>query len=60
MNKKEPTYENFSVWAAYAAVKNGEWTEDDFNIWASTVWNDGADSDRQMEELLEKESMLDS
>ena len=60
MNKKEPTYENFSVWDAYAAVKNGEWTEDDFHIWASTVWNDGADSDRQMEELLEKESMLDS
>jgi len=54
MNKKEPTYENFPVWDAYAAVKNGEWTEDDFNIWAGTVWNDGADSNEEMAKAYEE------
>jgi hypothetical protein len=48
MNKKEPTYDNYPFWDAYKAVKNGEWTEEEFHIWASTVWNDGADSEKEL------------
>jgi hypothetical protein len=45
---KDTTYENFPFWDAYKCVKNGEWTEDDFHVWAQTVWNDGANSDEEM------------
>ena len=48
MNKKETTYENFPFWDAYKEVKAGNWTEEDFHIWASTVWNDGADNEKEM------------
>ena len=47
---KATTYENYPFWEAYKAVKNGEWTEDQFHLWASSVWNDGADTADEMRE----------
>jgi len=44
MMNKQTTYENYPFWDAYKAVKNGEWTEEELHLWATTVWNDGADS----------------
>jgi hypothetical protein len=55
---KDTTYENFPFWDAYKCVKNGEWTEDDFHLWAQTVWNDGANSDEEMKEHYEGEEKL--
>jgi hypothetical protein len=48
---KDTTYENYPFWDAFKAVKHGEWTYEEFHTWASTVWNDGADSDELMKEL---------
>lgn len=38
------SYEKFSAWDAYHAVKEGAWTEDDFLQWTRSVWADGADN----------------
>jgi hypothetical protein len=54
---KATTYENYPFWDAYKAVKNGEWTEEEFHLWATTVWNDGADS---VEEMANSYEELDS
>jgi len=48
---KDTTFENYPFWEAYKCVKSGEWTEDDFHVWCSTVWNDGANCDEEMKEL---------
>ena len=42
--KKEISYEKYSAWDAYHAVKEGAWTEDDFLLWTRSVWADGADN----------------
>ena len=42
--KKDISYEKYPFWDAYHAVKEGAWTEDDFVLWARSVWADGADS----------------
>ncbi len=52
MNKKEPIFDNYPFWDAYKAVKNGEWTEEDFHQWAQSVWAEGADTQAEMEEEL--------
>ena len=52
---KEPIYDNFPFWDAFKAVKNGEWTEEDFHIWASSVWNDGADNEKKLYTTFEKD-----
>lgn len=49
MNKKEPIFDNYPFWDAYKAVKNGEWTEEDFHQWAQSVWAEGADTQAEME-----------
>ena len=49
---KEPIYDNFPFWDAFKAVKNGEWTEEDFQIWASSVWNDGGNVANEQRDLL--------
>jgi len=53
MNKKDTTYENYTFWDAFREVKAGNWTEEEFHIWASTVWNDGAETERGMSEYEE-------
>ena len=42
--KKDISYQNYAFWDAYHAVKEGAWTEDDFDQWARSVWADGADN----------------
>ena len=50
MNKKETTFDNYTFWDAYKEIKAGNWTEEEFTIWAQTVWNEGAESQAQMQE----------
>lgn len=42
--KKDISYEKYSAWDAYHAVKEGAWTEDDFLVWMRSVWADGANN----------------
>lgn len=42
--KKDISFDNYSAWDAYASVKEGAWSEDDFLQWMRSVWADGADS----------------
>jgi len=41
--KKDISFNNYSFWDAYHAVKQGAWSEDDFHQWCQTVWNNGAE-----------------
>jgi len=40
--KADISFDKYSFWDAYHAVKEGAWSEDDFHQWCQTVWNDGA------------------
>jgi hypothetical protein len=44
--KAEISYNKYSFWDAYHAVKEGAWTEDDFHQWASSVWSAGAEESK--------------
>jgi len=47
--KKDISYNNYTFWDAYHAVKEGAWSEDDFHQWAQTVWAAGAEESRHYE-----------
>jgi hypothetical protein len=47
MKKHKPDYSSTAFWDAYAAVKDGLWSEDDFHQWAQTVWNAGAEENQR-------------
>jgi len=45
--RKDISYEKYSAWDAFHAVKEGAWTDDDFVQWTRSVWSAGAEESQQ-------------